>query len=122
MRAQRPLGDAMNRRSVVLKRQGYRDSAFAVVTAGLALVANTPAIALVGCAIALWLVLRGRLLVQHSDPLSDIEKRELERLRSGSRAVQRALELLRAAGGEPVRLDLLRCRQLARLEDRARHV
>lgn len=113
----------MNIRSIALKQQGYRNLAFAVVIAALALAAaNTAAVALIGCAAALWLVLRGRLLVQHSDPLSDVERRELERLRSGSSAVQRALELLRATGGEPVRLDLLRCRQLARLEDRARHV
>ena len=111
----------MNKRSIALRQQGLRDSIFAVLTAGLALAASSGALAALGCVLALGLVLRGRLLVQHSDPLSEPERRELERLRTGSRAVGRALELLRAGGGEPVRLDLLRCRQLARLEARAGH-
>lgn len=123
MRAASARHADMNERTLSLRRQGYRDSTFAVATALLAaLTAAGPGgpggLVLIGCAAALWLALRGRLLVQHSDPLTDVQRRELEKLRARSPAVKRALELLRSAGAEPVRLDLLKCRQLARLEAR----
>lgn len=108
----------MTTRSTALRRQGYRDLAFAVATALLAVGSDASGMALLGCALAAWLAFRGHLFVQHSDPLSEVERRELERLRGGSRAVRQALDALKAAGAEPVRFDLLKCRQLARLEAR----
>ena len=108
----------VNMRSTALRQQGWRDLAFAVATALLAAASGAGALAMIGAALAVWLALRGRLLVQHSDPLTDAQKRELDRLRAGSRTVRQALDTLRASGAEPVRLDLLKCRQLARLEDK----
>lgn len=108
----------VNTRSATLRQQGYRDLVFAVATALLAAGSGVGALALAGCVLAIWLALRGRLLVQHSDPLTDPQKRELDRLRANSRTVKQALDTLRASGAEPVRLDLLKCRQLARLDDK----
>ena len=114
-----PATADMKTRSTALRQQGYRDLAFAVATALLALGSDGSGIALLGCVLAAWLAFRGHLFVQHSDPLSDSERRELERLRGGSRTVRQALDALKATGAEPVRFDLLKCRQLARLEAKA---
>lgn len=113
----------MNPRSTTLRQQGFRDSAFAVATAFMALATSdaSGALAIAGCALALWLAFRGQLLVQHSGPLSDPERRELDRLKTASRAVRQVLEALKSSGAEPVRLDLVKCRQLARLEAKSNH-
>jgi hypothetical protein len=49
-------------------------------------------------------------------PLEEAERRELDRLRGRSRHVRQLLEALQKAGHEPLRYDLARCRQLARVE------
>lgn len=104
-------------RSDALRRQGRLDSGFAVAIAATLVLGGASAATgvLVGL-VAIWLALRGRRLTEHAVPLAEDERRELERLRGESRHVREMLELLSRAGHPPLRYDLVRCRQLARVE------
>jgi hypothetical protein len=104
-------------RSELLKRQGLTESAFAVATAVLLLGSSaSPALVLAVGAAAVWMAWRGRRMVELAVPLSADERRELDRLAAASRHVRELVGLLAKAGQAPVRLDLVRCRRLARVE------
>ena len=51
-----------------------------------------------------------------AEPLAAEERRELDRLKGTSKHVRELLAVLERGGQEPVRYDLRRCRNLARLE------
>lgn len=100
----------------LLNRQGLMESGFALLTAvmmaaGTSSGALTPVVG----AMAVWMALRGRTMLLGAVPLTDPERRELDRMKTGSRPVRELLALLERAGQEPVRYDLERCRRLARL-------
>ncbi|RPH44564.1 MAG: hypothetical protein EHM87_09935 [Burkholderiales bacterium] len=104
-------------RTALLRRQGLTESGFAVLTAALLVGGSgSPAIVLTIGAAALWMALRGRRMVELSDPLSPPERRELDQLAVGSRQVRDLVGQLGKAGQQPVRWDLERCRKLARVE------
>jgi len=99
-----------------LRRQGLTESGFALATAVLLATASTSigVVYAVG-ALAVWMALRGRDMVDGAVPLTGVERRELDRLRGESAHVREWLALIEAAGQQPVRYDLQRCRRLARV-------
>lgn len=104
-------------RTETLRRQGLIESGLAVLTAAMLFMGSSGALSvgLVG-AMAVWMALRGRRMLEEAVPLTDAERAELERMKTGSRHVRELLAVLGRAGQEPVRFDLGRCRRLARLE------
>ena len=111
------MNPSVSSRVEALRRQGLVESAFAV-TSALLLVGSTGSpgwIVLLG-ALSIAMALRGRSLFEHAVPLADTERRELERLAAASPPVRELLDTLARAGQQPVRLDLLRCRRLARVQ------
>jgi hypothetical protein len=104
-------------RTELLRRQGFTESAFALLTALLLLGSSaSPGIVLLAGALSIWMAWRGRRMVELAVPLQDAERRELETLAARSRHVRELLELLARSGQQPVRFDLLRCRRLAQVE------
>lgn len=104
-------------RTALLRRQGTTESAFAVLTAVLLLGSTaSPGIVVMAGALAVWMVWRGRRMVELAVPLANAERRELEHLAADSRHVRELLALLAKSGQQPVRFDLLRCRRLAQVE------
>jgi hypothetical protein len=104
-------------RTELLRRQGMTESAFAVATAVLLLGSSaSPVLGLAVGAMAIWMAVRGRRMVEEAVPLDAAERHELDRLAAGSRHVRELLGLLSRAGMQPMRYDLRRCRRLARVE------
>jgi hypothetical protein len=108
---------ADNSRAQALQRQGQIDSGFAVAIALSLLIGMVASgTAMIIGSVAIWLAVRGRQMVEQAVPLETAEKRELDRLRHQSRQVRQLLDALQKTGHEPLRYDLIRCRQLAKFE------
>jgi hypothetical protein len=103
-------------RTELLRRQGLIESGFAVLTAVMLFFGTGSALTPLVGLIAIWMALRGRRMLEEAAPLTDAERRELDRMKAESRHVREMLALLERAGQQPVRYDLGRCRRLARLE------
>jgi hypothetical protein len=104
-------------RTQLLRKQGLIESGFALATAAM-LFAGTSStgMALIVGAMSVWMVVRGRTMFEHAEPLGADERRELDRLKGASKHVRELVAVLERSGHEPVRYDLRRCRKLARLE------
>jgi hypothetical protein len=106
-----------NERAEMLRRQGQIDSGFAIAIAAALLIGMVASgTAMIIGSVAIWLAVRGRQMVEQAVPLDEVDRRELDRLRGQSRHVRQLLDGLQKAGHEPLRYDLIRCRQLARFE------
>jgi hypothetical protein len=104
-------------RTALMRRQGLTESGFALATAVMLLAGqSSPGLAVLLGGAAIWMAWRGRVRYELADPLSAEERRELERLATGSRHVRETVALMTRAGQKPVRYDLSRLRRLARLE------
>jgi predicted NBD/HSP70 family sugar kinase len=107
----------VNERAETLRRHGQIDSGFAIAIALSLLIGMVnPGTALIIGSVAVWLAVRGRQMYEQAVPLEEAERRELDRLRGQSRHVRQLLDALQKAGQEPLRYDLIRCRQLAKVE------
>lgn len=106
-----------NPRAEALRRQGQMDSVFAIAIAfSLVIGMVASGTAMIIGTVAIWLAVRGQQMVEQAVPLDEMERRELERLRNQSRHVRQLLEALHKIGQEPLRYDLIRCRQVAKVE------
>jgi hypothetical protein len=104
-------------RTQVLRKQGLIESGFALATAAMLFAGTSSAgMALIVGAMSIWMAVRGRTMVEHAEPLGAEERRELDRLKGTSKHVRELLAVLERGGQEPVRYDLRRGRNLARLE------
>lgn len=105
----------MNPRLDALRRRGWLNLAFAVGAGLLGLLAESGALAAMNAVFALLLAWQGHRISQHAVPLDEAERRELAALEKRSAVVKRFVAAARAQG-EPLRLDLVSARRLARLE------
>lgn len=104
-------------RTELLRRKGLTESGVAVLSALMLVVGDvSPTIILAIGGASLWMALRGRRMVELSEPLGDGARRELEQLAGTSRHVRDVVSALVKTGQQPVRWDLERCRKLARME------
>jgi hypothetical protein len=103
-------------RTELLRRQGQLESGFALLSAVLLLGSSaSPGLVAAMGALAVWMALRGRRMVEQALPLTDAQRAELQRLATDSKPVRELLALLERAGQQPVLYDLERCRRLARV-------
>lgn len=103
-------------RTELLRRQGLIESGFALLSAVLLLGSTaSPGLITALGALSVWMAVRGRRMVEQALPLSDAQRRELQRLATESKPVRELLALLERTGQEPVLYDLERCRRLARV-------
>ena len=105
----------MNPRLDALKRRGWINLAFAVGVGLLGLLAEPGAMAVMNAVFALIFAWQGQRIIQHAVPLDEAERKELAALEKRSPLVRRFVTAARAHG-EPLRLDLVSARRLARLE------
>jgi hypothetical protein len=99
-----------------LRRQGLIESGFALATAVMLFTGSSSVgVAFAVGFLAVWMAVRGRNMVDGAVPLTEPERRELDRLKGESQHVRELLALLEGAGQTPVRYDLVRCRRLARV-------
>lgn len=105
----------MNSRLDALRRRGWLNLAFAVGAGLLGLVSDSGALAAMNVVFALLFAWQGHRIVAHAVPLDEAERKELAALEKRSPLVRRLIAPARAQG-DPLRLDLVSARRLARLE------